>query len=211
MISKELELYLIETVKYNKSKISKSFHLKPVVSYTTRPKRDNETEGVEHYFIDSETAKKKLESENVLAYTKIGEFEYFATLEALNDSNLYIIDPKGIKYIKDKFGDKIPTKVIYIYTRDDVRIERCKRRSDFDVAFKKRCESEDEQFAEFEYNMDWDCVIINDYLINAIQKTFRFIYNTIKEQDNTLFLIAGRTGSGKDTICKILSEGLNED
>ena len=33
-------------------------NLKPVISYTTRPKRTNETNGIEYYFIDETTLDK---------------------------------------------------------------------------------------------------------------------------------------------------------
>ena len=65
--------------------------LNPVVSYTTRPMRPNEQNGVEHLFISDSEALEILNNENIVAYTRIGEYKYFVTLDQLLDisKNLY--------------------------------------------------------------------------------------------------------------------------
>lgn len=183
-------------------------NLKPVVSYTTRNKRIGEVEGREHYFINPNQAEIILKTENILAYTKIGDIEYFATLESLNGSNLYIIDPKGIEYIKSKFPD-LNYKVVYIHTSTECRMNRAKERDskDFFEAFEKRNNSEDEQFTNFENNNQWDLLLENndncfEYCVN---KFIRFVKDTSLDKSNKdrpLYLIAGRSGSGKDSICR---------
>ena len=184
----------------------RNIHLKPVCSYTTRPKRDSETEGVEHYFITPEEAKNKLESEKILAYTKIGNYEYFSTLEGLNGANLYIIDPNGITYLKQHFPE-LNCKVIYIWTPDHIRENRCKDRSDYETKFKLRCQEEDEQFTEFEKNKDWDCYINNGFgLDNSLSTILSFILN----EKDSMFLIVGRTGSGKDYLMREVLKLVNE-
>ena len=190
-------------------KIIHDLKLKFVVSYTTRAKREKETEGVEHYFITPEVAKEKMHTEQILAYTKIGKIEYFATLETLNDSNLYIIDPAGIKYLKNNF-QKLNIKVIYVMTDSDLRIERAKLRDneDFAKSFEKRNTAEDEQFTEFENERSYNYIIYNNsdqkYAVNCL---IDYVIQTTKdalESDNDLplYCIVGRTGSGKDSICK---------
>lgn len=48
---------------------NKLFNLNMVVSYTTRPKRSYETDGVEHYFISKERMKEIKENDTMIAYT----------------------------------------------------------------------------------------------------------------------------------------------
>lgn len=186
------------------------YGLKPVVSYTTRGMRENETDGVEHYFITPEVAKEKMETEHILAYTKIGENEYFATVEAINDSNLYIIDPKGIKYLKENFRN-IRTKVIYIMTDNELRMERARKRDnkDFIKSFEKRNAEENEQFTQFEENKGWDLLLLNNGDGNDCIEDFYYYVLSVQTDDiknmresGTLFLVAGRTGSGKDYITR---------
>ena len=186
------------------------YGLKLVVSYATRGMRENETDGVEHYFITPEVAKEKMETEHILAYTKIDENEYFATVEAINDSNLYIIDPKGIKYLKENFRN-IRTKVIYIMTDNELRMERARKRDnkDFIKSFKKRNVEENEQFTQFEENKGWDLLLLNNGDGNDCIEDFYYYVLSVQTDDiknmresGTLFLVAGRTGSGKDYITR---------
>lgn len=187
--------------------MSKLLKLKPVVSYTTRPKRSSETEGVEHYFIKPEEAKNIMEKEQVIAYTKIGEIEYFATIEALNGSNVYIIDPKGLTYLREHCGN-LHLLVIYIETMDSIRMKRAQKRdnADFLAAFEKRNAAENDQFTEFEKSKDWDWKVENnfDYPHAAIRRLTEYIKLTSfgREEDEApiLYCIVGRTGSGKDYL-----------
>ena len=185
-------------------------HIKPIVSYTTRPKRETETEGVEHYFITPKEAKKKLETENILAYTKIGEVEYFSTLESIGDSNLYIVDPKGIKYLKEHFPE-INTKVVYVSASQETRTRRSQKRdkNESDKVFEQRNIDEDEQFSEFEQNGHIDLMIVNDtdedpYPLIQFVGFVRQCYfeANLLNQPEPFFIVAGRSGSGKDYIVR---------
>ena len=91
-----------------------------VKSYTNRPMRDGEKDGEEHYFLNDEDFEKKLceEKSNIAAYTKISSkentqgYEYFATLDEVMNSSIYIIDPKGIEYLKEKLYEKMDIIVV---------------------------------------------------------------------------------------------------
>lgn len=179
---------------------NRNIYLQDIVSYATRPMRDGETDGVEHYFITPEIAKEKLEKESILAYTKIGEFEYFATVEALRGSNLYIIDPEGIRYLKEK-NPNLNIKTIYISIPDSIREERCKTRSDYETSYLKRYNSENDQFTKFEQEEKWDLKIENIDLLPAVYKFVSYVIECMY-YDRPLFLVTARTGSGKDTLIR---------
>ena len=116
--------------------ISKSkIRLKPIVSYATRPIRENETNGVEHWFISEEEAKKITGENELLAYTYIKDpnvpdkgYEYFTTLSQLGDCNLYIIDPRGLsslmKYVN---AGKIELCIIFISCPKMIRDHRARK------------------------------------------------------------------------------------
>ena len=134
-----------------------------VVSHTTRPKRDNETNGVEHWFDTKEEFDTLIQNNTMIAYTKIGEYEYCALLEDIGDNAIYIIDPHGIEYLKQNFKDQINLKVIYIYCDEYIRRARASTRSDFKIAWEDRNKAEDEQFTEFESNRPWNLLIDNSH------------------------------------------------
>lgn len=134
-----------------------------VVSHTTRHIRSNETNGVEHWFDSKEEFQNILDNQTVIAYTKIGEYEYCATLEDIEDNCIYVIDYDGIKYLQEHFKDQINLKIIYIYCDEHIRRARASTRSDFKTAWENRNKSEDAQFTEFESNRPWDLLIDNSY------------------------------------------------
>lgn len=98
--------------------------LSGVKSYTTRPKR-YKTEDT-HIFIKEEEAENY---DDLIAYTEINGYKYFATRDQLNTADYYIIDPDGIEYLLKKVPD-LNYKIIYIYTDENIRKERACTRGD---------------------------------------------------------------------------------
>lgn len=155
--------------------LCKDIQLKPVVSYTTRPKRNNETDGVEHYFITTEEAQNLIQTEKILAYTKIDNpecnaegYEYFATVEGLKDSNVYIIDPNGIDYMmKYVHSGDIEISIVYINTPSFIRKFRSRKRQDNKNAYKDRVLNERNQFKTFRRAIRCDAYP-NAHIINNI-------------------------------------------
>ena len=192
------------------NELTKDINLNEIVSYATREKRDNEINGREHWFISKEEAKNKLSQNNILAYTKIGDIEYFTTNDQLNESNVYKINPDAINDMK--LDKDIISKIIYISVPDDIRLERAKSRSDYDKEFEKRNSAEDKQFTEFEKNGKIDKSILNIDLEESIFVFIKFIIETYRKNPNRkiLFIIVGRTASGKDTILIKAKEILNK-
>ena len=183
-----------------------------VVSYTTRPMRTNETNGVEHIFISNEEADRLLaDIENVIAYTEIGNIRYFTNSECFDKGdNVYIIDPNGIKYMKEHLKNK-SIKVIYIYASDEVRERRASARQDKLDVYKERVKSEDAQFTEFESDHNNFDLFINNRdedLHYSVDRMIDFIRHTFTP--NTLYCVVGRTCSGKDTLIKNVFELVNK-
>lgn len=132
----------------------------PIISFTDRPKRTDETHGVEHYFLKKENFDELIEEkkDDIIAYTEIKKddategYRYCALRNEFEEfgHNIYVIDPKGYKELKEKLP-KVDIRSIYIYCPDEDRYARAKAtRSDFETEFEKRNANEDEQFSEFE-------------------------------------------------------------
>lgn len=140
--------------------VAKRVGLKVVKSYTTRPMRENETdENSDHYFINHKDVSKY--TDEMAAYTVIGDDEYFTTKEELNQSDLYVIDPKGVTDLKSRCGDEYNFITIYIRTPKRCLVQRATRRGEnFD--YNERYMKENEQFAAFEIQMPWDYHVLND-------------------------------------------------
>ena len=74
---------------------------KVLCSYTTRPKREGEIDGVEHHFVE----KCNLPYDKLLAYTTYGGYEYWVTIDQVKDKSIYVIDEDGLKDLCERFPD----------------------------------------------------------------------------------------------------------
>lgn len=117
------------------------YKLVPLISYTTRKPR-YEGEGG-HIFV----SKSEFDTlEHKIAYTKFDDNEYCATSSQIDNSDIYIIDAKGIDFLKNNYhGDK-KFKVIYLDASIQTCIERMTRRGDSSDSTKKRIENDEVVF-----------------------------------------------------------------
>lgn len=142
------------------NKVCKELGLKQVISYTTRPRRDNERAGSSgHYFIQPMEVAKY--TDDMAAWTEINGYEYFATKFELGSSDIYTIDPHGIMDLKNRCNDEFDFVTIYIRTPKALAMSRCKDRGD-EAEFTKRYEAENQQFTNYEKSMQWDYHILNN-------------------------------------------------
>ena len=126
-----------------------------VKSMTTRPKR-YETEDT-HVFISEEDAN-AVSLDDKVAHTEINGYQYFATKEQVQESDAYIIDPKGVKVLLEKMPEE-NFLIVYIRPVDrDIQklngINRVDNVEQESKVFEKRYNAEDEQFTEFENLLD---------------------------------------------------------
>ncbi len=83
------------------------------VSYTTRAKRDNETNGVEYFFITEQEFLRKIESGDFLEWEKVYDYYYgtdknLVELSVSKGDNILIeVDVKGALSIKKLFPEAI--------------------------------------------------------------------------------------------------------
>ncbi len=80
---------------------------KVLCSYTTRPKREDEIDGVEHHFVD----KCDVPHGKMLAYTQYGGYEYWTTIDQVTDKAIYVIDEDGLRALCENFPNIEPFKI----------------------------------------------------------------------------------------------------
>ena len=92
------------------------FGIPMVVSMTTRPKRRNEVDGVDHKFVSKQVIEKEKKADNILAYTKYGDHEYCALHSDIKDKPIcsYVIDEVGLEYITLHFSHLYTIIAIYV-------------------------------------------------------------------------------------------------
>lgn len=133
--------------------LTKRYDLKQVKSYTTRPRRNKNEDG--HTFISDEEFDKL---ENICAYTYFDKYRYCATREQVDNADLYIIDPYGIRYVMAAYnGRKIPV-VVYIHADKHIRRKRMEKRGDTRHKIKQRMANDElsfvnvDEYAMYQYN-----------------------------------------------------------
>lgn len=156
--------------------------LKEICSYTTRPMREGEKNGVTHYFISEEEKEKMMSENEVLAYTKIEDpssgkkgYEYFTLLNQLDSGNIYIIDPQGLDDLKKRFGDILDILVIYIHSPFIIRKLRARKSSDYKKEYKNRVRNERKQFLTFKRKKEYDHKLENIQWFSFIT-AYRFYF-----------------------------------
>ena len=133
---------------------------KTIVSYTTRPIRSGETEGVEYHFVSVPEFKAMDEADKVIEYrcyhTVHGDWYYFTANDGQINLDrfdyLLIMTPEGCKSLKKYFGDKAVVP-IYIEVEAGLRLHRAleRERSQQSPKYAELCRrflADEEDFSE---------------------------------------------------------------
>lgn len=157
--------------------LEKLYGCVPLLSYTTRPKRiPNENT---HTFVAMEEFEQIVKNETVVAFTNFDGNLYCATDKQLEQSDVYIIDVKGLQTLLDLKFEKaidIPFVTVYLQVPEEERIKRMKKRGDSKQAIKQRLEHD---------RIAFECASeLCDYTIDNVDSvvTAKMIYNYVCEK-----------------------------
>lgn len=123
--------------------LEKQYGYKTIESYTTRPPRYEGETG--HIFVTPEEFKAL---GKMCAYTKFDGHEYGVTADLVDQNDLYVIDPAGLKFFRNNYTGNKNIKVIGITANISVLIERMKQRGDSDEKIIKRLVNDAEAFKD---------------------------------------------------------------
>lgn len=175
------------------NKLCENTTLKPITSYTTRPKRHNEENGREYYFINEEQLKKYREEgqliEERVYYTVNGPWHYATVNDGQFDLEQYSILIGTLEMynaLVDYFGKEkvIP---IYIHIDEETRKERLeiresKQKNPNYKEIYRRIEADNKDFSK--ENLDKAGIQTyykNDDLDTCIEQILSTIYKVIEE------------------------------
>lgn len=157
MAFKESKIILVGRGGSGKDFMRKKFEargFKFCVSYTSRPKREGEKEGVDYKFVDD-----NFFHNNVHKFYEIDDFngwKYGRTIEDFEKASLLIMTPNGIKNIKPEHRKKC--FIIFIDPEREIIKKRLIERKNADSA-ERRLIADDEDFLNF---TDYDIRIKNE-------------------------------------------------
>ena len=154
------------------------------VSATTRPKRENETDGVEYFFISEDEFKNRADNNEFVEWEKFYDYYYGTFKSFINDninsgkSVLLEIDVKGALSIKRIYPD---SHLIFIMPPSyDELIQRLRnRQTETEGDFQKRVERAK---MELSHKDQFDYIVVNDNLENAVEETSVLIKKIVNKE-----------------------------
>lgn len=153
------------------SLLEKKYGFRAVQSYTTRKPRYEGEQG--HIFV---TKSEYFALKNRHAETVYHGDYYGITQEQLNNCDLYVVEPSGVKYFEEIYDGDKKFKVIYLEASDFVRKQRMKKRGDNKEKIKQRLKIDKTLFAGMTAKAD--IVISNEHSIDeCADKINEFIKN----------------------------------
>lgn len=160
--------------------------MKSVVSYTTRPKREGEIEGINyHYISEKEFLEKELEgffaettSYNVASHET---WYYGSAMEDLTDNKVMIINPEGLREIKEM--TTINPIAFYIMANDKTILERLIERGDNLKETKRRIKADKNDFENIDNYVDFS--FRNDLGLKpeAIAEMILYTYRKVRGEE----------------------------
>jgi guanylate kinase len=127
------------------------------VSYTTRPKRKNEIDGEDYYFVSETEFKGGIMHDTWYEWVEFNGWYYGTTKKQfLEDCNIFIMTPKGITHINPV--DRKNCTIFYLDISDTTRSARLSQRGDNNDSIERRMSADDRDFKDFN---DYDIKINN--------------------------------------------------
>lgn len=134
-----------------------------VISYTTRPPRDYEKNGVDYYFIDNLSLAKLIFDNKILEATEFNNWFYATGIDKLEPDkiNIAVLNPEGVMNISD--DDRVDLFLIKCCCSDKQRLIRQLSREENPNIEEiiRRYKSDKEDFSGFDvakYSKDWDVI-----------------------------------------------------
>lgn len=103
--------------------LQKELNIPMIVSTTTRPWREGEKEGEDYFFVKSA---KSYRHEDMLTYTRFGQYEYFSLKKQLPKAGFctYVVDENGVRALKRSAGDDYGVFCVTVQCKEVIRITR---------------------------------------------------------------------------------------
>lgn len=146
--------------------LQKNFGWKAIVSYTTRPMRKNETNGIDHWFVGKGKVPSK---DKMCAYTQFGGYEYWTEWTQFMElfPCVYVIDEKGLVNLRSKEQSPFPFSLITIKIKRDDTDNIDQSRKDRDL---ERIHIPDELY---------DYIVLNNGSIQDLEATLESVATSI--------------------------------
>ena len=102
--------------------------IQKIISYTTRPPREGEVDGVDYHYISDEEFRRELENGFFAEHTIYRDWYYGTAKQDCNENTVLVANPHGLRQIK-RMND-ITVDSFYVKTSGRIRLIRMLNRGD---------------------------------------------------------------------------------
>ena len=155
-------------------KLEEKYNIKKVVTYTTRPMREHEVDGIDYNFVSNEEFKRLYEKEYFFETMHYNGNLYGTSYESLKDDFYVILDPTGLKKY---LNSNIKTISFYLYCDECERKIRMLGRGDKAEKVEERLKVDSVLFTD-------ELKSLTTYAIDVCDKTLDEVTNLIYELSN---------------------------
>lgn len=166
--------------------LSCNLNLEFSVSATTRPPREGETDGKDYHFLSLEEFKSRIERNEFLEWEEVYKGQFYGTLKSETEKKLnqgrnvvFDVDVKGGINLKNFFGNNAISLFIMPPSVDELKNRLEKRGKDNPSEIKRRVSK---ALKEMELASQFDFIIINDRLENALNETFNIVKSFLENK-----------------------------
>nr|WP_270249268.1 AAA family ATPase [Coprococcus catus] len=160
--------------------LCQNHNFKKIVTYTTRPMRENEINGITYHFISDVDFKQKINEGFFTEYksyqSEFGEWFYGTSEESIINSDsksIIILTPQGYKDILSKYPN-LNYKSIYLYASNRTIRERLIQRGDDEAEAIRRVKHDKKDFRGIEK-------IVDNVICNNKDRPFEKVIKNILE------------------------------
>jgi guanylate kinase len=163
--------------------LQKDLDLEFSISATSRPKRENEMDGKDYYFLSSDEFKTKIEKDEFVEWEEVYKNRFYGTLKseleriwAQGNHVVFDVDVVGGLNLKKKFPERALSIFVMPPNIEELEKRLKNRSTDSHDDIKTRIEKANK---ELKYANDFDVIIVNDKLDNAISEAEITVKNFI--------------------------------
>ncbi|MDF1673137.1 MAG: guanylate kinase [Vicingaceae bacterium] len=165
--------------------LSQDLGLEFSISACNREKRDNEVDGVDYYFLNTEDFKRRIENEEFVEWEEVYNDSYYGTLKTeinriwnSGKNVIFDVDVEGGLSLTKHFGEKALAIFIKPPSVEVLEKRLRSRGTEDEEKIQKRLDKAEE---ELSYSKWFDTIIVNEKLETAQQEVLTIVSSFLRK------------------------------
>ncbi len=148
------------------------YRYQKMITYTTRPAREGEINGVDYHFLTEEAFQMQRNNREFLETVEYNGYHYGTAFSDTFGQKVLIVDPKGANVLHEKLNGL--AVFFYLETPEAIRADRMKTRGDAEATITERINKDRLRFKRESLNHI-------DYIVDTAEATLQTLAKTIHD------------------------------